>query len=105
MFSKFDLGVVIPVRLGSTRVAQKALLPVGAEGISLLAWKIRQLKKVLSARNIYVSTEAKELLSIANDEGVVAIKRSEYLADGHKASFSEISFFHIKIGSITYYLF
>ena len=90
MYKDYDLGVVIPVRLGSSRVAQKALLPVGPENITLLAWKIRQLKKVISPENIYISTEADELKAIATEEGVQIHNRDHYLADGHKASFSEV---------------
>lgn len=90
MYKYYDLGVVIPVRLGSSRVSQKALLTVGKEEISLLAWKIRQLKKIMSAENIYVSTEAKELMDIAFHEGVKVLEREHFLADGHKASFSEV---------------
>lgn len=90
MYKNFDLAAVIPVRLGSSRVAQKALLPVGDEGVSLLAWKIRQLKKVMPAENIYVSTEAEVLKEIAENEGVQIHHRDYYLADGHKASFSEV---------------
>ncbi len=90
MYKNYDLGVVIPVRLGSSRVSQKALLPVGKDQISLLAWKIRQLKKIISPSNIYVSTEADILKKIALDEGVNIHERDAYLADGHKASFSEV---------------
>ena len=90
MYKDFDLGVVIPVRLGSSRVSRKALLPVGEEKLSLLAWKIRQIKKVISPEAIYVSTEAPELMDVARSEGVHVIERDEYLADGHKASFSEV---------------
>ncbi len=90
MYKDYDLGVVIPVRLGSSRVSQKALLTLGKEKVSLLAWKIRQLKKVISPNNIYVSTEADILKEIAVSEGVQIHNRDEYLAEGHKASFSEV---------------
>jgi len=90
MFNKYDLAVVIPVRLGSSRVSRKALLEVGPDKISLLAWKIRQLKKILPRESIYVSTEAPELKEIALEEGVMVHERDAYLADGHKASFSEV---------------
>jgi len=90
MYKDYDLGVVIPVRLGSSRVSQKALLPVGKDKISLLAWKIRQLKKVIPAENIYISTEADTLKDIAFEEGVRIHEREHFLADGHKASFSEV---------------
>lgn len=90
MYKDYDLGVVIPVRLGSSRVSQKALLPVGPDNIPLLAWKIRQLKKVISPENIYISTESDELKTIALDEGVKIHHREFHLADGHKASFSDV---------------
>ena len=90
MYKDYDLGVVIPVRLGSSRVSQKALLPVGPDNIPLLAWKICQLKKVIPSDNIYISTEADELKEIALSEGVKIHHRDYYLADGHKASFSEV---------------
>ena len=90
MYADFDLAVVIPVRLGSSRVSQKPLLPVGQEKISLLAWKIRQLKQVIPHELIYVSTEADELKAIAAEEGVKIHHRETFLADGHKATFSEV---------------
>lgn len=90
MYKDYDLGIVIPVRLGSSRVKQKALLTVGGQKLTLLAWKIRQLKKIISSDCIYVSTEAQELKDIASDEGVKVHHRDEFLADGHKASFSEV---------------
>jgi CMP-N-acetylneuraminic acid synthetase/phosphoglycolate phosphatase-like HAD superfamily hydrolase len=90
MYKSYDLAAVIPVRLGSSRVSQKALLEVSEEKISLLAWKIRQLKKVMPKANIYVSTEADVLKNIAIEEGVQVHERDQYLADGHKASFSEV---------------
>lgn len=90
MYSVFDLGVIIPVRLGSSRVSRKALLPIGPDKITLLAWKIRQLKTILPSQIIYVSTEANELKQIAMEEGVRVHHRDHYLADGHKASFSEV---------------
>ena len=90
MYKNYDLAAVIPVRLGSTRVTQKALLEVGSDSISLLTWKIRQLKKIMPPENIYVSTEADVLKEIADDEGVNVHHRDPFLADGHKATFSEV---------------
>ncbi len=37
MYKKYDLAAVIPVRLGSSRVSQKALLEVGQDKLTLLA--------------------------------------------------------------------
>lgn len=90
MYANFDLAAVIPVRLGSSRIAHKPLLPVGEHKISLLAWKIRQLKQIIPAERIYVSTEADELKEIARAENIQIHHRDKYLAEGHKASFSEV---------------
>ena len=83
-----DLGVVIPVRLGSSRIKEKAILPFADS--NLLEWKIDQLKNVISPENIYVSTESDKLKEIAFNKGVQVHERDHYLADGHKASFSEV---------------
>jgi CMP-N-acetylneuraminic acid synthetase/FMN phosphatase YigB (HAD superfamily) len=90
MYKNYDLAAVIPVRLGSSRVSQKALLEVGADNTPLLTWKIRQLKKIMPMENIYVSTEADVLKRIAIAEGVNIHNRDPFLADGHKATFSEV---------------
>jgi CMP-N-acetylneuraminic acid synthetase len=86
MFS--DIGVVIPVRLGSSRVEEKAILPFA--NTNLLEWKIIQLKEVISEKNIFVSTESDKLKEIALRNNVQVQHRDFYLADKHKASFSEV---------------
>jgi len=83
-----DIGVVIPVRLGSTRIIEKAVLPFAES--NLLDWKIKQLKEVISVKNIYVSTESDKLKQIALNNGVQIHHRNSYLSSGHDASFSEI---------------
>ena len=83
-----DIGVVIPVRMGSSRVKEKAILPFA--DTNLLEWKINQLKEIISEKNIFISTESKKLKEIALKNGVQIHHRDFYLADGHKASFSEV---------------
>lgn len=83
-----NIGVVIPVRLGSSRVKEKAILPFA--DTNLLEWKIRQLKEVISEKNIFISTESDKLKEIALRNNVQIHHRDFYLADGHKASFSEV---------------
>lgn len=83
-----NIGVVIPVRLGSSRVKEKAILPFS--DTNLLEWKIRQLKEVISEKNIFISTESDKLKEIALKNNVQIHHRDFYLADGHKASFSEV---------------
>jgi len=83
-----DIGVVIPARLGSSRIAEKMTLPF--DGTNLLAWKINQLKEVTSTDNIFVSTEDDMLKEIAFSHGVQVHHRDFYLADRHKAAFNEV---------------
>ena len=83
-----DIAVVIPVRLGSSRIKEKAILPFA--DTNLLEWKIQQLKEIISEKNIFVSTESDKLKDIAYKNNVQVHHRDEYLADGHKASFSEV---------------
>lgn len=83
-----NIGVVIPVRLGSSRVREKAILPFS--NTNLLEWKIRQIKEVIAEKNIFISTESDKLKEIALKNGVQIHHRDFYLADGHKASFSEV---------------
>jgi CMP-N-acetylneuraminic acid synthetase len=83
-----NIGVVIPVRLGSSRVKEKSILPFA--NTNLLEWKIRQLKEIISEKNIFVSTESDRLKEIALLNGVQVHNRDFYLADGHKATFSEV---------------
>lgn len=83
-----DLAVIIPVRLESSRIKHKVLLPFG--DTTLLEWKIRQVLKVVSPNNIFVSTESETLEAVAKKCCVRVHHREEYLALGHKASFSEV---------------
>jgi len=83
-----DIGVVVPVRLESSRVKEKVLLPFANS--NLLEWKIKQLKEVISKKNIFISTESDKLKEIALKNGVQIHHRDFYLADGHKATFSEV---------------
>ena len=83
-----SLAVVIPVRLGSSRIRHKALLPFG--NMNLLEWKIRQILEIMPPNNVFVSTESKQLALIAKKCGVRVHHRERYLAIGHRASFSEV---------------
>lgn len=60
----FDyLAVVIPIRMGSSRIKNKALLKF--DNTNLLEWKIKQLLEVMPSENIFVSTENDILKEIA----------------------------------------
>ena len=86
----FDgLGVVIPVREGSSRVKNKVTLPFG-DGPTLLEWKIKQLLQVLSPDQVFVSTDSDRLIELASNLSVSVHRRDPYLCRGHDASFSEV---------------
>ena len=64
---------VIPVKGESSRLPGKNRLPFG-DG-NLLERKIRQLKKVKQIDRIVVSSEAQEMLAIAESEGAISMLR------------------------------
>ncbi|EDZ92882.1 acylneuraminate cytidylyltransferase [Limnospira maxima CS-328] len=84
-----DISVIIPVREGSSRIKEKIFLPFH-QNISLLEWKIAQLKKVQSDNLIFLSSNSQRVKEIAHLMGVEFLPRSDYLSDGHQASFSEV---------------
>jgi len=84
-----DISVIIPVREGSSRIREKIFLPFH-ERLSLLEWKIEQVKKVQAANRIFVSSNSERVKQIAGAMGVEFMPRSEYLSTGHVASFSEV---------------
>lgn len=87
--STFDLGVIVPVREGSSRIKDKVLLPF-AENLTLLEWKLVQLREVVPPDRIYVSTDSDHLKALARGQGVNIHHRDARLCRGHEATFSEI---------------
>lgn len=84
-----DISVVIPVREGSSRIKDKIFLPFVNE-MTLLEWKVDQLKKVQNSNRIFLSSNSEKVESIAASMGVGYLPRSDYLSTGHIASFSEV---------------
>ena len=84
-----DISVIIPVREGSSRIKSKIFLPFH-EQMSLLEWKIDQLKKVQSPDKIFISSNSDRVKAIAQELNLGFLARSEYLSVGHQASFSEV---------------
>ena len=84
-----DLAVIVPVRRGSSRIAEKCLLPFGDQP-TLIHWKLSQLTKVIDPAQIYVSSEDEEFLAIANQFGASCHKRARQLAVGHEAPFCDV---------------
>lgn len=88
-YSYSNIGVVIPVREGSSRIKDKVTLPF-SDDLNLLEWKIVQLKEIIPLENIYVSTDSEKLQTIALNLGVKIHKRDSYLCKDHIATFSEV---------------
>ena len=84
-----DIAVIIPVREGSSRIEKKIFLPFH-NGMSLLEWKIDQLRQVQSADRIFISSNSTRVEDIAGATGVEFLPRDDYLSVGHQASFSEV---------------
>src|SRR5690554_809794 len=84
-----DISVVIPVREGSSRVKEKIFLPFHEE-LSLLEWKVDQLKRVQQHDRIFLSSNSERVKSVAHTMGVEFLPRNDYLSTGHDASFSEV---------------
>lgn len=83
------IAAVVPARKGSVRLPNKNGLPFGDQD-SLIAWKIAQLKQVLPADKIYLSTEAEDYKAIGQAAGVNIQHRSAELADERISPFSEV---------------
>ncbi len=73
------LTAIIPVKANSSRLPNKNILPFGNS--NLLIHKIHQLKKVESITEIIVSSDSDEMLEMAEEQGVTAMKRPEKYAN------------------------
>ncbi len=85
----FDLTAVIPARLNSSRVKQKALQELDGKN-TLLGIKIKQLLKILPRERVVVNTESEILAEHAQKFGATIHWRDPYFSDGHIATFSEL---------------
>tara|TARA_R100001594_G_scaffold63003_2_gene97391 strand:- start:1426 stop:2088 length:663 start_codon:yes stop_codon:yes gene_type:complete len=72
------ITAVVPVRKGSVRVRNKNIKPFA--GSNLLSIKIDQLKQIETIERIIVSSDCKDMLSLASDLGVETHIREEYFA-------------------------
>ncbi|MDE6846797.1 MAG: acylneuraminate cytidylyltransferase family protein [Lachnospiraceae bacterium] len=73
------ITAVIPVKGNSTRLPNKNILPFGDS--NLLLHKINQLKQVEGLHDIICSSDSDEMLAIAENAGIKAIKRPVKYAD------------------------
>lgn len=83
---------IVPVRKGSQRVPGKNLRPfttLDGTSHSLLSWKIEQLKQVIPAEHIIVTSDWDEALQLAAALGCTQHRRDDRLA-GADAPFEEL---------------
>jgi CMP-N-acetylneuraminic acid synthetase/FMN phosphatase YigB (HAD superfamily) len=85
-----DICAVIPVQQGGNDLIRNALIPFGEDNVPLIVWKIRQLKNVFVKKNIYVSSNSKEILSLALQEGVNTHFREKTLKEEAQGSFGDV---------------
>lgn len=85
----FDLGIIVPARRGSSRIAEKCLLPFGDEE-TLIEWKLAQLTQLIEPHRIYLSSEDRGFLELAERFGVRRHERARHLAIGHSAPFRDV---------------
>ena len=74
-----SVTAIIPVKGNSTRLPNKNILPFGES--NLLLHKINQLKAVQGLDHIICSSDSDEMLEIAGNAGIEAIKRPIQFAD------------------------
>jgi 3-deoxy-manno-octulosonate cytidylyltransferase (CMP-KDO synthetase) len=74
-----DVALIIPSRIGSTRLPRKALAKIGE--FSLIEHVIRGLKEV-AGNNLYVATDSEEIAVLAELSGAIAIMTDEDCATG-----------------------
>lgn len=87
--AKHDLAVVVPVRRGSSRIAEKCALPFGGED-TLVQWKLKQLIEVIEPSRIFLSSEDSGFLAMGASLGVSLHKRPQHLAIDHIAPFRDV---------------
>lgn len=83
-----SITAVIPVRAGSTRIKDKNIKKFADS--SLLEIKIEQLKNVREVDQIIVSSDSDRMLAIAEEHGVIAMKRPVEYCDEKSKTFNEV---------------
>jgi len=85
---KSKITAIVPVRAGRRRLKNKNLSPFA--GVSLLLFKLNQLKKVKLIDKIVVSSDSDKMLNFAKDMGVGIHKRDIEYCDEKTKSFGEV---------------
>lgn len=73
------ITAIVPVKANSSRLPGKNTLPFGES--NLLLHKLGQLKQVEEITDIIVSSDSDEMLKMAEQAGVIALKRPEKYAN------------------------
>ena len=81
MSTKSDdtITAIVPARKEKDRLEDKNILPFGDS--NLLIHKLRQLRQIPQLDHIIVTSEDDEILQLASDFGVTALKRPDIYAD------------------------
>lgn len=74
-----SITAIVPVKANSSRLPGKNILPFGNS--NLLLHKLGQLKQVEEITDIIVSSDSDEMLKMAEEAGVIALKRPEKYAN------------------------
>lgn len=94
-----DLVIIVPIRKGSSRIKDKYKALIG--DVSITHNKFNQLDKLCDSlsipkTNVFVSSDAEDVLGLAKEYGFTTHKRPDYYASGHIATFSELVTFLVK---------
>ena len=85
-----DLAIVLPVRVNSSRIKEKAFQPFWKS--DLISWKLNQLSQIdgIKPEQIIVSTNSEQIKAQAEKKGFTIHHREDFFCEDHKASFSEL---------------
>jgi len=81
MTADSEYTVIVPARSGSTRLPNKNIAPLPfTHGLTVLEWRLEQLKQVFPASAIVVSSDSEHYLTLARAAGVRTHRRSDELS-------------------------
>ena len=83
-----EIAAIIVARKGSVRIKNKSMSILGGE--TLIARKIRQLKKVDLVDRIIVGSNSDEILHEATIHGAEAVRRDDFFCDEKRASANDM---------------
>ena len=84
---------IIPARGGSKRVVNKNIREF--RGLPLLAWSISSAKLSKQVDEVVVSSDCKNILSVAREYGAIAMKRPVDLADDISSAYAAVRYVYL----------